>query len=91
MSKELPQKWKNHINQMCDYARKSEQLRTEFENCLVKKKLLSEEELAMGGHEFEDPIIDSMQTRNGEGLVIIVENMLNGRDILDGSRLEGFK
>jgi hypothetical protein len=90
MEKKLPEKWKKHIRKMTEYAQKSEQMRKELEVYLTSKGF-SEEESSVTGCDFEDSIIDCMQSGQGEPLILEIENALNGRDRLAGSRLDGFE
>lgn len=86
MARVLPQKWKNHINKMCEYAKKSEEMRKELEEYLISKGF--EGDMYDSGCDFEDSIIDSMQNGDSKGLIVEIEHALNGRDRLTGTRLE---
>jgi hypothetical protein len=75
--KELPKKWREHIRKMVEYSRKSNQMRIELEDYLIKVGLSSDQ--AANGCSVEDSIIDTTtQTYDWKGLIESIEDELNG-------------
>lgn len=76
LRKELPQKWKEHVRKMTEYAQKSNQMIVELQDYLIKKGLTND--TFESNCAFEDNIIDTTQhSYNWESLVHDIELALN--------------
>ncbi|MFD0587681.1 hypothetical protein ACFQZE_06675 [Paenibacillus sp. GCM10027627] len=76
--KQLPIKWQEHIRKMTEFAQKSNQMRYELEQYLIKQGLTDES--FESGCMFEDSIIDvTTQSYEWEDLIKDINLALNGK------------
>lgn len=72
---QLPKKWKRHIELMCKYHSKSNYMRQELEEYFESKGIVGDLETHQTS-PFEDAIIDSMLSGEGQWLIDHIESEL---------------